>query len=58
MERAGVMAPPSLYELPARPGLMSPSSQAQPQEISLRVIFWSIAAALGATELVAEITIS
>jgi hypothetical protein len=51
MNRAGVMAPPTLYELPAPPGLMSASSQAPPHEISLRVVLWSIAVVLGVVEL-------
>ena len=54
MYRAGVMAPPTLYEQPARPGLMSPSSQAPPHEISLRVVCWSVAVVLGAVELCLE----
>jgi hypothetical protein len=48
------MAPPTLYEQPARPGLMSPSSQAPPHEISLRVVCWSVAVVLGAVELCLE----
>lgn len=54
MDRAGVMAPPTLYEQPARPGLMTPSSQAPPPEISLRGILWTVAVLLGAIELCLE----
>jgi hypothetical protein len=48
------MAPPTLYEQPVRPGLMSADTAAPPPEISLRAFFWSIAVVLGAVELCLE----
>ena len=54
MYRAGVMAPPTLYELPTRPGLMSPDPQARPHEIDLRAALWSVALVLGIVELLFE----
>ena len=54
MHRPGVMAPPTLYEQPVRPGLMSADTAAPPPEISLRAFFWSIAVVLGAVELCLE----
>jgi len=54
MYQAGVMAPPNLYSLPPRPGLMGPNPQAEPLEISLRGFFWSLAVALGGLELCLE----
>jgi hypothetical protein len=48
------MAPPTLYEETARPGLMSPSSSALHPEISLRTFLWTIAALLSVIELFAE----
>jgi hypothetical protein len=54
MKRPGVMAPPKLYEEPARPGLMRPSSPARHPEISLRTFLWTIAALLAVVELFAQ----
>lgn len=51
------MAPPNLYELPAQPGLMSPSRDAPVHTVSLRALLWSIAAALAAVELLVELTL-
>jgi hypothetical protein len=48
------MAPPKLYEEPARPGLMRPSSPARHPEISLRTFLWTIAALLAVVELFAQ----
>jgi hypothetical protein len=48
------MAPPTLYEQPARPGLMSPSSSGPHPEISVRTFLWTIAALLAVVELFAE----
>ena len=58
MHRTGVMAPPNQHDLPARPGLMSQTQHVEPHEISLRLLLWSIASALGAIELVLELSIS
>jgi hypothetical protein len=58
MHRTGVMAPPTLYELPARAGLMSPTPQVAAPEISVRAMLWSIAAVLASLELVLELSIS
>jgi hypothetical protein len=52
--RPGIMAPPTLYEQPARPGLMSPSSSAPHPDISMRTFLWTIAALLAVVELFAE----
>ena len=57
MYRTGVMAPPIANELPARPGLMSPSEHLPPHPISLNAILWSIAVALGAVELILELSL-
>jgi hypothetical protein len=53
-KQPGVMAPPTLYEQAAGPGLMSPTSSAPHPPISLRAFFWSIAAVLGAIEICAQ----
>ena len=58
MDRTGVMAPPNPHDLPARPGLMSPATQVEPHEISLRLLLWSIASVLGGIELIVEISLS
>ncbi|HEY7017059.1 MAG TPA: hypothetical protein VH297_01205 [Gaiellaceae bacterium] len=52
------MAPPDLYDQPARPGLMCPGPQAPPFELSLRAFFWGIAIVLGAVELFVEAAVS
>ena len=57
MHRPGVMAPPTLYDEPARPGLMSPDPSAPSLELDLRAILWSIAVVLGALELSFEIVL-
>ena len=57
MDRTGIMAPPTLNQLPARPGLMSASEHLPAHPISLNAILWSIAFALGAIELVLEISL-
>ena len=57
MHRTGVMAPPTLNELPVRPGLMSPSKHIPAHPISMSAILWSIAVTLGAVELVLEISL-
>ena len=48
------MAPPTLYEQPVRPGLMTPSPSAPRPEISPRAFLWSIAAVLAVVELFAQ----
>jgi hypothetical protein len=48
------MAPPDLYERPARPGLMSLGAEpAAP--VDLKLMLWSIAAVLAAVELCLEL---
>jgi hypothetical protein len=51
MKRPGLMAPPTLAELPRGPGLMAPDRDAVPHEPSLRMLLWCIAGCLGAVEL-------
>ena len=51
MHRTGIMAPPTLYELPQRPGLMTRDPEASPHQLSLRSVLWCVAGALGAIEL-------
>jgi hypothetical protein len=58
MHRTGVMAPPNQRNLPASPGLMSPTQHVEPHEISLRLLLWSIASLLGGIELILEISLS
>jgi hypothetical protein len=50
-KKPGIMAPPSLYEDPARPGLMKPAEGALPPELSLSALLWSVAVVLAAVEL-------
>jgi hypothetical protein len=57
MDRPGVMAPPTLYNEPARPGLMSLGAAASPPEIDLRAALWSVVAVLGAVELCLELAL-
>ena len=57
MYRTGVMAPPTLPELPVRPGLMSPSEELPMHRVSARAVLWSIALVLAAVELVLEISL-
>jgi hypothetical protein len=52
------MAPPNQRDLPASPGLMSPTQHVEPHEISLRLLLWSIASLLGGIELILEISLS
>jgi hypothetical protein len=49
------MAPPDLYERPAPPGLMSPSSADAAPPIDLKLALWSVAAVLAALELCLEL---
>jgi hypothetical protein len=51
MQRTGLMAPPTLAELPKGPGLMAPARDAVPHEPSLRMLLWCVACCLGAIEL-------
>ena len=55
MKRPGIMAPPSLYEQPAQPGLMRPAEGAPPPELSLSALLWSVAVVLAAVELTAQL---
>jgi hypothetical protein len=51
------MAPPDLYELPSRPGLMTPhSGSAEPMDVKL--VLWTVAAVLAAMELSVELAVS
>lgn len=50
MHRPGLMAPPDLYEQPARQGLMRPAAAA-PAPLDLRLFLWSIAVVVAAIEL-------
>lgn len=54
MHRPGVMAPPDLYDQPARPGTMSPSPAAA-QPFKPKVFLWSVAGVLAAAELLLEL---
>jgi hypothetical protein len=54
MHRTGIMAPPNLYELPPRGGLMAPSRDAVAHEVGLRSALWCVAVVLGAVELFLE----
>ena len=57
MQRTGVMAPPDLYELPPRPGLMTPNTvSAEP--VDARIALWTVAAVLAAVELTFELALS
>ena len=56
MYRTGVMAPPDLYELPPRTGLMVPSS-AQAEPVDVRLALWTFAAVLAAVELTVELAL-
>jgi hypothetical protein len=52
--RTGVMAPPTLYQLPPQPGLMAPAARAEPLELSLRSFLWCAALVLGLVELLVQ----
>jgi hypothetical protein len=56
MDRPGVMAPPTLYEEPPKPGLMAPGA-APPHEVNLRAALWSVAVVLGVVELCLELAL-
>ena len=53
MHRPGVIAP-HLYELPSRPGLMTPDS-APAEAVDMRLVLWTVAAVLAAVELSVEL---
>jgi hypothetical protein len=59
MQRPGIMAPPSLYDEPPRPGLMAagPAGGQRP-EISLSTFLWSIAALLATVELATQLALT
>jgi hypothetical protein len=57
MQRPGVMAPPDLYDRPAQPGSMSPSSPAA-EPLDPRIFLWTVAGVLAAVELFLELAIS
>ena len=50
------MAPPTLYDEPARPGLMAPVACPAPP-MSLSALLWSIAVVLAAVELAVELAV-
>ncbi len=54
MYRTGVMAPPDLYALPPRPGLMA-RGHAAGHDVSLRSFLWCVALLLGVVEVCVEI---
>jgi hypothetical protein len=51
------MAPPSLYDEPARPGLMRPPDGAPLPRFSMSALLWSAAVVLAAVELAAQLTL-
>lgn len=57
MKRAGLMAPPDLYAVPAQPGLMTPRTElhVHAPEISLCEFLWAVAAVLAAILLAFEL---
>jgi hypothetical protein len=57
MNRPGIMAPPSLYDEPARPGLMRPAEGAAPPPFTMSALLWSVAALLAAVELTAQLSL-
>ena len=57
MNRPGIMAPPSLYDEPARPGLMRPAEGAAPPPLSMSALLWPVAALLAAVDLAAQHTL-
>jgi hypothetical protein len=57
MQRPGIMAPPSLYDEPPRPGLMHPGPAAPPFPVSLPTLLWSIAAVIAAVELGTQLAV-
>jgi hypothetical protein len=54
MHRTGIMAPPSLYELPPQPGLMAHDPSAEPHRFSLRGFLWCVALVLASVELLVD----
>jgi hypothetical protein len=52
------MAPPTLYDEPPRPGVMTPGAPGAPFEIGLRGLLWSIAAVLAAIEVCVEFALA
>ena len=57
MNRPGIMAPPTLYDEPARPGLMRPPDGAPLPRFSMSALLWSAAVVLAAVELTAQLTL-
>ena len=51
------MAPPTLYDEPARPGLMTPPAESSAPPMSLSALLWSIAVVLAAVELGGQLTL-
>ena len=51
MYRTGVMAPPTLYDLPPQAGLMARDPAAEPHQLSWRGFLWCAAIVLGVVEL-------
>lgn len=51
------MAPPSLYDEPPTPGLMSLDAALPPLDLSLSALLWSVATVLAAVELSIQLTL-
>ena len=58
MHRPGIMAPPSLYDEPVRPGLMHPGPGAPPFPVDLSTLLWTIAAVIAAVELGTQLALA
>jgi hypothetical protein len=54
MHRPGIMAPPDLYDVPAKPGVMS-ADLARAEPVDLRIFLWAVAGVLTAVELWLEL---
>ena len=57
MKRPGIMAPPSLYDEPAKSGLMQPDPAVEALQLSLRALLWSVATVLAAVELGVQLSL-
>jgi hypothetical protein len=55
MYRTGVMAPPDLYDLPPKPGLMARGHTVEAHHVSARTFFWTVALVLGLIELCVQL---
>jgi len=57
MKRPGIMAPPSLYDEPAKSGLMQPDPAVEALQLSLSALLWSVATVLAAVELGVQLSL-